>query len=96
MTLAPKGEEKSTIKAVDILLVLPKEVIESAYMENGRPNATGTKLLTQLFIQGLSANIHSAHQTGQRDSAEHLRYIIAELERGFVWQVNAEPSEWKG
>jgi hypothetical protein len=29
-----------------------------------------------------------AHEYGFRDSAEHLRWIIAELERGFVTVAN--------
>lgn len=57
----------------------------TAYFEpNGRPNQAGTKILTDVFIQGIAGNIHNAHSTGICDSAEHLRYVIAELEKFFI------------
>lgn len=48
------------------------------------PTAEGSKVLSNVFVQGLIGNIHHAHQKGYWDSAEHLRYIISELERGFI------------
>lgn len=48
------------------------------------PSPEGIKPLTVALIQGLVANIHSAHQSGVWDSAQHIRYIIDELQRGFV------------
>lgn len=50
----------------------------------GLPTKAGSHALTNAFVQGLVGNIHHAHQKGFKDSAEHLRYIIAELERGFI------------
>lgn len=52
--------------------------------DDGYPNKEGTRAITTTLLQGLIANIHSAHQFKYRDSAEHLRHIISELERGFV------------
>lgn len=60
---------------------LPNEVYVDA---EGIPTHEAIKPLTQCFIQGLLGNIHTAHLSGRWDSAEHLRYIIAELERGFI------------
>lgn len=54
------------------------------YSEDGNLNADGIDALTKTLVCGLSANIHIGHQTGKKDSAEHLREIIAELERQFV------------
>ncbi len=48
----------------------------------------GVKALTQVLVQGLNANIQGAHQKGNWDSAEHLRYVISELERSFVAVVD--------
>lgn len=56
------------------------------------PTAVGTKVLSNVFVQGLIGNIHQAHQNGFWDSAEHLRYIIAELERGFIEIASTDSS----
>jgi len=47
------------------------------------------------FIYCSNGNIHMAHEKGFRDSAEHLRWIISELERGFVTVANVEQSNFK-
>jgi hypothetical protein len=89
VTLGYKKGERSSVISTDIQLQLPKELDENMYFnKEGLPNKEGTKALSQCFIQGLIANIHQAHQNGLRDSAEHLRYIISELERGFVELVD--------
>jgi hypothetical protein len=57
------------------------------------PTKVGVKSLTQCFIQGIVGNIHSAHQKGQWDSAEHLRYVISELERGFAQVATVDATQ---
>lgn len=52
------------------------------------PTAEGSRALSNVLVQGLIGNIHFAHDEGFRDSAEHLRWIIAELEKGFVSVAN--------
>jgi hypothetical protein len=52
--------------------------------EDDLPTAMGVKALTNVFIQGLVGNIHHAREKGYWNDSEHIRYIIAELERGFV------------
>ena len=59
------------------------------------PTEAGSKVLSNVLIQGLVGNIHMAHEKGFRDSAEHLRWIISELERGFVTVANVEQSNFK-
>lgn len=44
----------------------------------------GSKVLSNVLIQALVGNIHMSHQKGIRNDAEHLRWIISELERGFI------------
>jgi hypothetical protein len=68
--------------------------IQQYITEKGNYNKDGTKALTNAFVQGLSANIHQAHQNGIMDSAEHLRFVISELERFFVENVNVNIEEW--
>ena len=43
---------------------------------------------------GLVGNIHNGHSQKHWDSAEHLRYIISELERGFVQVTHLKKSEF--
>lgn len=82
-----EGENKSTLLNTKIYLDLDKKVDENLFYKNGDFTKEGSKLLTQTFIQGLGANIHTAHNLKTWDSAEHLRYIIKELERIFVENV---------
>lgn len=60
--------------------------------EEDLPTAAGVKALTNLFVQGLVGNVHHAHQKGYWNDAEHIRYIISELERGFVQIANSDSS----
>ena len=77
-------------------LLVEGPVHESAYLdETGLVNKEGSKALSTTLVQGLVANIHMAHEKGFRDSAEHLRWIIAELERGFVAIVDIKEIERK-
>jgi hypothetical protein len=48
------------------------------------PTREGAQVLTNVFIQGLIGNIHASNQKGFWNDAEHLRFIISELERGFI------------
>lgn len=80
-----QGGTKSTHVATDFRLEVSKHLAQAQYNDRrGLPTKGGSHALTQAFVQGLVGNIHHAHQKGYRDSAEHLRYIIAELERGFI------------
>lgn len=51
--------------------------------------------VSEVLVQGLIGNIHLAHEKGFRDSAEHLRWIISELERGFIEVTNVQQSNFK-
>lgn len=82
---ANDGDKTSEHIATDFNLGISKNLKRSQYFdEDDLPTKDGTKALTQCFIQGLVGNIHNAHEKGFWDSAEHLRYIIKELERGFI------------
>ena len=87
------------VTRVDSMLeVDSKDVIikpEMYFGKGGEPTAAGVMLSTNALIEGLNGNIHYAHNKGYRDSAEHLRYIIDQLERRFVAIVTTEPGIWK-
>lgn len=93
MDVAP-GATSSQHVATDFQLELSRNLHPEGYFTDGLPNKKGSEALTLCFVQALIANIHNAHQNGYRDSAEHLRHIIAELEKGFAAVANAKPSHF--
>ncbi len=91
-----KGETTSSHVSTDFNLDVSKNLNRSQYLDKGDlPTKDGIKPLTQCFIQGLVGNIHMAHQKGFWNDAEHLRYIISELEKGFVAIANVSESNFK-
>ena len=78
---------RSRIKEITVEIVAQDEIQDQWREEDGALNADGLKAQTQGLIQGLVNSIHYGHQKGLRDSAEHLRYIIENLQKGFVQQV---------
>lgn len=79
------GNQASKHDGCGISLQCSPNVDASRYMmDNGILKEDGSRVVTNVLVQGLIANIHLAHTEGWKDSAEHLRFIIAELERGFV------------
>lgn len=90
-----QGQEKSKHKGVDFNLSVSKGLDAKAYFDaEGLPNQAGYHVLTNVLIQGIIGNIHQSHENGYRDSAEHLRYIISELERGFVEVAEVTKSDF--
>lgn len=89
ITLAHEtGMKTSKHVATDFFLEVSDNQDKSMFLKDDLPTKGGIKPLTQCFLQGLVGNIHHAHQNGWWDSAEHIRYIISELERGFVQVTN--------
>jgi len=86
-----EGQERSTHVATEFLLEPQEPLNRSVYLdEDELPNEQGSIVLSNVLVQGLVGNIHLAHNNGWRDSAEHLRWIISELEKGFVAIANVE------
>lgn len=77
-------KNRSMMKSCDLFLNCDEQNEKFWKDENGIPNAEGTQAQSLALVQGLSASIHGAHQLGIRDSAEHLRFVISELERSFA------------
>lgn len=90
-----KGDKTSQHVKTDFNIDVSKNLDRKQYLDKDElPTAMGTKSLTIAFVQGLVGNIHQADQKGYWDSAEHLRYIISELERGFVQVANIKKGDF--
>jgi hypothetical protein len=84
-----RGDKKPKVDSINFNLQPSQHFDKSMYVEDdGLLTKHGSNALTQVLVQSLIGNIHQAHQRGLIDSAEHLRKIISELERGFVAQVD--------
>lgn len=94
ITLAhEKGMTTSQHVATDFFLEVSDNQDKTMFLDKeDLPTKEGIKPLTQCFLQGLVGNIHHAHQNRWWDSAEHIRYIISELERGFVQVAKTQKS----
>lgn len=86
------GKQSSKHVATDFNLEVDPKLDRTQYLDNDVPTKEGAKILSNVLVQGLIGNIHSAHQLGFRDSAEHLRWIIEELTRGFATVANVDKS----
>jgi hypothetical protein len=86
------GEKTSKHVSTDFNLEVSDPLDPKMYLENGIPNAEGTRSITNLLIQGLIGNIHAGDKMGYRDSASHLRYVIGELERGVFTVADTKKS----
>lgn len=83
-----KGATSSQHVTTDVRLEISNNLDNHVYLNKGMPTKDAMKPFTQCFIQGIVANIHKAHAEGWWDSADHLRYVIQELERGFASVAN--------
>lgn len=79
------------VNTAQVSMHIPPPLDANQYFgKDGTLNKFGVQAATITLVQGLIANIHGAHQNGIRDSAEHLRYIISQLEQGFVALVDVQ------
>lgn len=91
-----KGMTTSKHVATDFNMEVSDNLVRNQYMDKeDLPTEAGSKVLSNVLVQGLVGNIHLSHERGFRDSAEHLRWIISELERGFITVANVEQSNFK-
>lgn len=78
------GTKTSTHVSTQFALYPSKNLDQDKYLNDGLPTKEGSEVITTVLVSSLVGNIHNAHENGFKDSAEHLRFIIAELERGFA------------
>jgi hypothetical protein len=57
---------------------------EAFFNEDDSPNEMASHFISKFLVEALAGNIHTSHQQGHIDSAEHLREIISRLEDLFV------------
>lgn len=84
-----QGDTTSQMLSSKLHLVIAPPLDASKYfMSPGMPSKDGSMMITANLVAAISGNIHYAHQNGFRDSAEHLLWVITELEKLFVEQHN--------
>lgn len=79
-----QGAKTSLHNGLDLRLELSKNLQKEKYLVRDLPTKEGSHVITGALVQGLIANIKMSHEKGWRDESEHIRYIISELQRGFV------------
>jgi len=84
LTVDPSAENHNL--QAKFALKVSDNLDESKYIDEttGQPTENGVKAVTSTLVAALGGNIHYAHQLGMVDSAQHLRHIIAELEKLFI------------
>jgi hypothetical protein len=80
----PGSKELPQHKGLKWFLELSRPLDPNHYFENDNPNAEGVKVITKVLCNALIANIHYAHQMKLKDSAEHFREAIEEMQSLFV------------
>lgn len=79
------------LKGTDVTMGMsPNMDIKRYFDKDEYPNKDGCEAITRTLVAALSGNIHMAHRCGYRDSAEHLRSIISQLEDMFVLNPDLE------
>lgn len=86
------GTQRSTLEESNLRLEISKNLDRKMYLDNkDLPKEPATKPVTQALIQGLMTNIKLAHEKGWMNEADHLRYVIDELQRAFTHVAYSEP-----
>lgn len=90
-----KGAGNSQHRGTEFNLDMSDNLNRDQYIDNeGLPTKEGSMVTSNVLVQGLVANIHLSHQKEFLDSASHLRWIISELERGFVTVADIHKSNF--
>jgi hypothetical protein len=91
-----KNSQSTKHSSIQFNLGIDKKLERSKYIdENNLPNKDGSFVLSNILVHGLIGNIHMAHDKGYRDSAEHLRWIIGELEKGVATVAEVKVGTFK-
>lgn len=91
-----EGTGKTKLNSTKFNLLVDENLDKSRYIdEEELPNKEGSIVVTTILVHGLIGNIHMAHEKGYRDSAEHLRWIIGELEKGFASVAEVKKGTFK-
>ncbi len=79
-----KDTQKPMLDNAKYRLEISDNLDPDLYYDAEHLTMDGVKATSNCLIMGLVSNIHYAHKRGIRNDAEHIRWIIAELERGLA------------
>jgi hypothetical protein len=83
------GAPASQINHTDIRLDVSKNLNKATYLDQeGLPTKEAIKPISLAFLQGIITNIQLGHEKGWWKEADHMRYVIDELQRAFVHPTN--------
>ena len=92
------GAKMPALQECRVSLEISKNLDRSMYFDR-KGNYTGkdgAKVVTGALIQGLMANLAAAKMNGWWNEAEHMKYIIDELQRTFTHPIMSEPNVQDG
>ena len=88
-----KGDKTSKHNGLSFTIIPSENLVASQYVEKDElPTKDGHDVVSKVLVSSLAACIHSSHQNGHLDSAEHLRRIIKELEEQFIMVAQVKKS----
>lgn len=79
-----EGELTSHLEETLVRLEISKNLSKEVYLKRDLPTNEGIRPMQQAFIQGIMTNIKIADKNGWWKEADHLKYIIDELQRAYV------------
>lgn len=87
------GEPTSKLAETSVRLEISKNLDKKRYLNNrDLPTEDGIKPMQQAFIQGIMTNIKFADKNGWWKEAEHMQYVIDELQRAYVAVAYSDPN----
>lgn len=90
-----RSAEKPQHLSTKYNLVVSDNLEKKVYLnDNGMVTAAGSKVLTNVFLQGLIGNVFQSHEAGFRDQKEHIEFIIEEIRRSADKVVSIEAGEF--
>lgn len=87
----PTEGNDGSLLGTSITLKLSENLDHNFYFkapEEGLFKKPAIQVLTEAFVQGLVANVKTAHHAGLWNEAEHMRYIVDELGKSFATVTN--------
>jgi len=91
-----KGDTTSKHVATSFNLSVTNNLNRDSYFTtDGLLNSEGSKVLTNVFVQGLIGNIAQAAKNGFEDPQVHLERIITDLKKGIEFDIQVTKSQFK-
>ncbi len=84
IVLAPVKGESPLLLGTEVDLVLQKPLSPADFFNGDVLNKSGVKLVTNVLVQGLVANVVGAAEHGIRDPKEHVDFIINQIKQSLA------------